>query len=41
VPAAEVRRLEQLFADSQANADGLVQTVEQRIGSVALLGNVF
>jgi crotonobetainyl-CoA:carnitine CoA-transferase CaiB-like acyl-CoA transferase len=41
VPAAEVRRLEQLFADSQANANGLVQTVQQRIGSVALLGNVF
>jgi len=41
VPAAEVRRLEQLFADSQANANGLVQRVEQRIGSVSLLGNVF
>jgi uncharacterized protein YukJ len=33
--------LEQLFGDSQANANGLVQTVEQGIGSVALLGNVF
>ncbi len=41
VPAAEVRRLEQLFGDSQAHANGLVQTVEQGIGSVALLGNVF
>jgi hypothetical protein len=33
--------LEQLFGDSQANANGLVQTVEQGIGSVALLGNMF
>ena len=41
VPAAEVRRLEQLFGDSQAKANGLVQTVEQGTGSVALLGNVF
>ena len=41
VPAAEVRRLEQLFADPQANANGLVQTVEQSVGPVALLGNVF
>lgn len=41
VPAAEVRRLEQLFTDPQANANGLVQTVEQSVGPVALLGNVF
>lgn len=41
VPAAPVRRLEQLFSDEQANANGLVQTVEQESGPVALLGNVF
>jgi crotonobetainyl-CoA:carnitine CoA-transferase CaiB-like acyl-CoA transferase len=41
VPAAEVRRLEQLFTDTQANANGLVQTVQQGIGPVSLLGNVF
>ena len=41
VPAAAVRRLEQLFTDEQANANGLVQTIEQETGSVALLGNVF
>jgi crotonobetainyl-CoA:carnitine CoA-transferase CaiB-like acyl-CoA transferase len=41
VPAAQVRRLEQLFTDEQAHANGLVQTVEQRTGPVALLGNVF
>jgi crotonobetainyl-CoA:carnitine CoA-transferase CaiB-like acyl-CoA transferase len=41
VPAAAVRRLEQLFGDEQAKANGLVQTVEQETGPVALLGNVF
>ena len=41
VPAAAVRRIEQLFTDEQANANGLVQTIEQETGSVALLGNVF
>jgi len=41
VPAAEIRRLEQLFTDTQANANGLVQTVQQGIGPVNLLGNVF
>ncbi|MDQ5834573.1 MAG: CoA transferase, partial [Actinomycetota bacterium] len=41
IPAAQVRRLEQLFTDVQAKANGLVQTVDQAIGPVALLGNVF
>ena len=41
VPVAAVRRLEQLFTDEQANANGLVQAIEQKTGSVALLGNVF
>jgi crotonobetainyl-CoA:carnitine CoA-transferase CaiB-like acyl-CoA transferase len=41
VPAAEVRRHEQLFTDPQANANGLVQSVQQAIGPVNLLGNVF
>ncbi len=41
VPAAEVRGLGQLFDDRQAKANGLVQTVEQRHGPVALLGSVF
>ena len=41
VPAAEVRGLGQLFADRQAGANGLVQTVEQRHGPVTLLGSVF
>jgi crotonobetainyl-CoA:carnitine CoA-transferase CaiB-like acyl-CoA transferase len=41
VPAAQVRRLGQLFSDPQANANGLVQTLEQEIGPVTLLGNVF
>ena len=41
VPAAAVRQLEQLFTDEQVHANGLVQTVDQGIGPVALLGNVF
>ncbi len=41
VPASEVRRLEQLFDDEQARANGLVQTVEQPgVGPVRLLGGV-
>jgi crotonobetainyl-CoA:carnitine CoA-transferase CaiB-like acyl-CoA transferase len=41
VPAAQVRGLDELFTDAQAKANGLVQTVDQAIGPVALLGNVF
>jgi crotonobetainyl-CoA:carnitine CoA-transferase CaiB-like acyl-CoA transferase len=42
VPAGEVRGLDQLFDDPQANANGLVRTVEQPgIGSVRLLGSLF
>jgi crotonobetainyl-CoA:carnitine CoA-transferase CaiB-like acyl-CoA transferase len=41
VPAAEVRGLGQLFTDAQACANGLVQTVEQSVGPLKLLGNVF
>ena len=41
VPASEVRRLEQLFDDEQARANGLVQTVDQPgVGPVRLLGGV-
>jgi crotonobetainyl-CoA:carnitine CoA-transferase CaiB-like acyl-CoA transferase len=41
VPASEVRRLEQLFDDEQARANGLVRTVEQPgVGPVRLLGGV-
>ena len=41
VPASEVRRLDQLFEDEQAMANGLVQTVEQPgVGPVRLLGGV-
>ena len=35
------RSLGQLFTDAQANANGLVQTLEQGIGPVTLLGNFF
>ena len=43
VPASEVRSLDELFDDAQANANGLVQTVRQPgVGSVAcLLGSLF
>jgi crotonobetainyl-CoA:carnitine CoA-transferase CaiB-like acyl-CoA transferase len=42
VPASEVRSLDQLFDDPQANANGLVQTVEQPgVGAVRLLGTLF
>ena len=42
VPAGEVRSLDQLFDDPQANANGLVQTVNQPgVGAVRLLGGVF
>jgi crotonobetainyl-CoA:carnitine CoA-transferase CaiB-like acyl-CoA transferase len=42
VPAGEVRSLDQLFDDPQANANGLVQTVDQPgIGPVRLLGSLF
>ena len=42
VPASEVRGLDQLFDDPQANANGLVQTVEQAgVGAVRLLGSLF
>jgi crotonobetainyl-CoA:carnitine CoA-transferase CaiB-like acyl-CoA transferase len=42
VPAAEVRRLGQLFSDPQALANGLVQRVEQPgVGPVDLLGSLF
>ena len=42
VPASEVRSLDQLFDDPQANANGLVQTVEQPgVGAVRLLGSLF
>jgi crotonobetainyl-CoA:carnitine CoA-transferase CaiB-like acyl-CoA transferase len=42
VPASEVRRLAQLFADEQVVANGLVQSVEQPgVGRVRLLGSVF
>ncbi len=42
VPASEVRSLDELFDDAQANANGLVQTVRQPgVGSVRLLGSLF
>ena len=42
VPASEVRGLEQLFDDAQAQANGLVQTVDHpTVGPVRLLGSVF
>ena len=42
VPASEVRGLEQLFDDAQAEANGLVQTVDHPgVGPVRLLGSVF
>ena len=42
VPAGEVRGLEQLFDDAQAQANGLVQTVDHpTVGPVRLLGSVF
>jgi crotonobetainyl-CoA:carnitine CoA-transferase CaiB-like acyl-CoA transferase len=42
VPASEVRSLDQLFDDSQVNANGLVQTVDQPgVGPVRLLGGLF
>ena len=42
VPAGEVRSLDQLFADEQVTANGLVQTVESaEAGPVRLLGSVF
>jgi crotonobetainyl-CoA:carnitine CoA-transferase CaiB-like acyl-CoA transferase len=42
VPASEVRSLDQLFADDQVRANGLVQTVDQPgVGPVRLLGNPF
>jgi crotonobetainyl-CoA:carnitine CoA-transferase CaiB-like acyl-CoA transferase len=42
VPASEVRSLDQLFDDPQANANGLVQTVDQPgVGAVRLLGSLF
>jgi crotonobetainyl-CoA:carnitine CoA-transferase CaiB-like acyl-CoA transferase len=42
VPASAVRSLDQLFDDPQANANGLVQTVEQPgVGAVRLLGSPF
>jgi crotonobetainyl-CoA:carnitine CoA-transferase CaiB-like acyl-CoA transferase len=42
VPASEVRSLDQLFDDPQANANGLVQTVNQPgVGAVRLLGGLF
>jgi crotonobetainyl-CoA:carnitine CoA-transferase CaiB-like acyl-CoA transferase len=42
VPAAPVRRLDGLFDDEQARANGLVQTVEQDgVGAVRLLGSLF
>ena len=36
-----MRGLDELFTDAQAKANGLVQTVDQAIGPVALLGSVF
>jgi len=42
VPAAPVQLLADRFADEQVNANGLVQTVEQKgVGSVRLLGSPF
>lgn len=42
VPVGEVRGLEQLFEDPQAEANGLVQTVDHPgVGPVRLLGSVF
>ena len=42
VPAGEVRFLDGLFEDPQAEANGLVQTIVQPgVGEVRLLGNVF
>jgi crotonobetainyl-CoA:carnitine CoA-transferase CaiB-like acyl-CoA transferase len=42
VPASEVRSLDQLFADDQVLANGLVQTIEQPgVGAVRLLGSLF
>ena len=42
VPAGEVRSVQQLFWDEQAQANGLVQSVEHPgVGSVRLLGGVF
>jgi crotonobetainyl-CoA:carnitine CoA-transferase CaiB-like acyl-CoA transferase len=42
VPAGEVRSLDGLFDDPQANANGLVQTVDQPgVGAVRLLGSPF
>jgi crotonobetainyl-CoA:carnitine CoA-transferase CaiB-like acyl-CoA transferase len=42
VPVSEVRGLEQLFEDAQAEANGLVQTVDHPgVGPIRLLGSVF
>jgi crotonobetainyl-CoA:carnitine CoA-transferase CaiB-like acyl-CoA transferase len=42
VPASEVRSVDQLFADEQVRANGLVQSVEHpELGALSLLGGVF
>jgi crotonobetainyl-CoA:carnitine CoA-transferase CaiB-like acyl-CoA transferase len=42
VPASEVRRLDQLFEGDQAQANGLVHTLEHEpVGTVKLLGSLF
>jgi crotonobetainyl-CoA:carnitine CoA-transferase CaiB-like acyl-CoA transferase len=41
VPASDVRLLDQLFEHDQVRANGLVHTLEHRVGPVKLLGSLF